>query len=83
MEKEQPHSRKQINDETLILLKDCTEIAARNPNVARMSLTADNQHGTNNVYQILLRQFRQALGCMATRLNAELIISRIQEDILH
>ena len=52
MEKEQPHSRKQINDETLILLKDCTEIAARNPDVARMSLTADNQHGTNNVYHV-------------------------------
>ena len=67
----------EVNDETYLLLKDCAAIAAQNPDVANMSPTTTSQHGSNNLYQILLRQFRQALGCMATRLNAELIIRRI------
>ena len=67
----------EVNDETYLFLKDCAAIAAQNPDVAKMSPTTTSQHGSNNLYQILLRQFRQALGCMATRLNAELIIRRI------
>ena len=59
-----------------LLLKDSAEIAAQNPDVTKMSPTTDYQHGTNNEYWILPRQFRQALGCMVTRLNTELIIRR-------
>ena len=51
----------EVNDETLTLLKDCAEIVARNPDVVKISPTTDYQHGTNNVYHILLRQFRKHL----------------------
>ena len=31
-------------------MKHCVEIAARNPYVAKISPTTDNQHGTNNAH---------------------------------
>ena len=40
----------EVNDETYLLLRDCTEVASGNLNVAKMSPTTDNQHGTNNTY---------------------------------
>ena len=57
----------EVNDKTYILLKSCAEVAARNPDVAKMSPSNDYQHGSNNFYQILLTQFREALLCMASR----------------
>ena len=50
----------EVNDETNLQLKDFKEIVAQNPDEAIMFPTTDNQHETNNVYQILSWQFRQA-----------------------
>jgi hypothetical protein len=67
----------EINQEAQTFVSELATFASRHKETARMTPASFKDAGQKDPFQVILGQFRTILGCMTVKIQAELILQRI------